>query len=75
MHIPWLPSELAASDGCLDSCNAAHLNSFGRVWCGAMSHGNGICLINGEDLAEKASRSVQGEIISGNDDSRGGSEQ
>jgi len=56
MPIPWLPSELVADSDCIGHCNAAHRNSFGRIWCGVMSHGDGICLHGGRDLVAEADR-------------------
>ena len=55
-ELTWLPSELVTASSCIDHCNAAHRNSSGRIWCGVMSHGDGICLHGGQDLVAEAER-------------------
>ena len=58
--IIYLPSELVATKECLDHCNAAHKNMFGRIRCSAMSHGDGICLHDGTDLRKIAAQAERG---------------
>ena len=70
MHIPWLPSELVADSDCIGHCNAAHRNSFGRIWCAEMSHGDRVCFQTGEDLHAKLERVRRetGKLESGEDE-------
>jgi len=56
MSIPWLPSELIVTGRCIDECNAAHRGPFDRIWCGVMSHGDQVCLMDGKDLVARLER-------------------